>query len=159
MRDLGAQASPMNAFLLNLGLETLFLRVERHCRNAEAVAAYLSKQEKVSWVNYPSLPGNKYHTLAQKYLPNGSSGVISFGIQGGREAAMKFMEGLRLAKLVIHVADARTSVLHPASTTHRQMNDEQLKECGVSPDLIRMSVGIEYIGDILDDLEKSFARL
>ena len=159
MRDLGVQASPQNAFLLNLGLETLFLRMQRHCENAATVAEFLEKHDKISWVNYPSLPGNKYETLAKKYLPNGSSGVVAFGIKGGREAAMKFMDGLKLARIVTHVADARTCVLHPASTTHRQLTDEQLAECGASPDLIRFSVGIEYIGDILDDIEKSLARL
>ena len=159
MRDLGAQASPQNAFLLNLGLETLFLRVERHCQNAQAVAEYLQKHEKIAWVNYPTLEGNPYKALAEKYMPSGTSGVISFGLKGGREAAMKFMEGLQLARIVIHVSDVRTCVLHPASTTHRQMTDEQLAEAGITPDLIRLSTGIEYIGDILSDIEKSLARL
>ena len=143
MRDMGMAPSPNNAFLLNLGLETLHLRMERHCRNAQAVAQYLEKHKQVSWVNYPGLPSNKYYELAQKYLPNGTCGVISFGIKGGREAAIKFIDSLKLAALVVHVADARTGVLHPASTTHRQLSDRQLLECGITPDMIRMSVGIE----------------
>jgi O-acetylhomoserine (thiol)-lyase len=159
MRDLGAQASPMNAFLLNLGLETLFLRVQRHCENAMAVAEFLQGHEKIAWVNYPGLPGSRYHALAQKYMPNGTCGVISFGVKGGREAAAKLMEHMQLAKLVVHVADARTSVLHPASTTHRQMTEEQLTAAGVGPDMIRMSVGIEYIGDILEDLREALDQL
>jgi len=152
MRDLGAAMSPFNAFLLNMGLETLFLRMERHCRNAEAVAAFLEDHPKVSWVNFPGLKNNPYHELAVQYMPNGSCGVISFGVRGGREAAVRFMENLQLAGLVIHVADARTSVLHPASTTHRQMSDEQLAEAGISADLIRLSVGIEHMDDMLHDL-------
>jgi len=152
MRDLGAAMSPFNAFLLNMGLETLFLRMERHCRNAEAVAAFLEDHPKVSWVNYPGLKNNPYHELAVQYMPNGTCGVIAFGVRGGREAAVRFMENLQLAGLVIHVADARTSVLHPASTTHRQMSDEQLAAAGISADLIRLSVGIEHIDDILHDL-------
>ncbi len=159
MRDLGAQASPMNAFLLNLGLETLFLRVERHCANAQAVAEYLENHEKIAWVNYPGLKSSPYYNLAQKYMPKGTCGVISFGVKGGKEAAVQFMEGLKLASIVIHVADARTSVLHPASTTHRQMTDEQLQEAGVGPDMIRMSVGIENVQDIIADLEQSLAKL
>ena len=156
MRDIGAMASPQNAFYTNLGLETLFLRVERHVSNAEKVAAYLTEREKdgsITWVNYPSLPGNKYYDLAKKYMPNGTCGVISFGVRGGRAGAVKFMEGLRLAAIVTHVADARTCVLHPASTTHRQMNDAELAAAGVSPDLIRFSVGIEYEGDIIADID------
>lgn len=159
MRDLGPQQSPQNAFLLNLGLETLFLRVERHCRNALAVARHLEGHEKISWINYPGLESSPYHALAQKYMPNGSCGVISFGVKGGREAAAKFMESLKLAAIVVHVADARTSVLHPASTTHRQMTDEQLVEAGVSADLIRMSVGIEHIDDIIADIDQALAAL
>lgn len=155
MRDLGAQAAPMNAFLLNLGLETLALRMERHCQNALAVAQYLEKHPKVSWVNYPGLSGNKYHPLVEKYLPDGVCGVVSFGIQGGREAAVRFMDGLTMASIVTHVADLRTCVLHPASTTHRQLTDGQLEEAGVGADLIRFSVGIEYIGDILADLSQA----
>lgn len=158
MRDLGAMQSPMNAFLTNLGLETLPLRVARHCENAQKVAEYLESRiadGKISWVNYPGLKSNKNYEKAQKYLPNGSCGVVSFGIAGGREAAMKFMKGLKLAKIVTHVADARTCVLHPASATHRQMTDEELIECGVTPDLIRFSVGIEYIDDIISDIENA----
>lgn len=134
MRDIGAQASPMNAFLLNLGLETLALRMERHCFNAQKVAEYLQNHEKIGWVNYPGLPGSPYYELAKKYMPNGTCGVISFGIKGGREAAMRFMDSLELASVVTHVADLRTCVLHPASTTHRQMTDEQLVEAGISSD-------------------------
>lgn len=156
MRDLGSTPSPQNAFYLNLGMETLHLRMERHCRNAMAVAEWLSKEEHVSWVNYPGLKNNQYYGLAKKYLPNGTSGVISFGVKGGREAAMKFMDSVRLAAIVVHVADIRTSVLHPASTTHRQMSDEQLIAAGVSPDLIRMSIGIEDAEDIISDLAQAF---
>lgn len=158
MRDIGAQASPMNAFLLNLGLETLALRMERHCFNAQKVAEYLQNHEKIGWVNYPGLPGSPYYELAKKYMPNGTCGVISFGIKGGREAAMRFMDSLELASVVTHVADLRTCVLHPASTTHRQMTDEQLVEAGISSDLIRMSVGIENIADILEDIEQALQK-
>ncbi len=158
MRDMGAQASPMNAFLLNLGLETLALRMERHCFNAQKVAEYLQNHEKISGINYPGLPGNPYYELAKKYMPNGTCGVISFGIKGGREAAMRFMDSLKLASVVTHVADLRTCVLHPASTTHRQMTEEQLKEAGISSDLIRMSVGIENIADILEDIEQALQK-
>lgn len=155
MRDLGSIPSPHNSFLLNLGLETLPLRVERHCANAQAVAEYLSRSDKISWVKYCGLPGDEYHELAQKYLPNGSCGVISFGVKGGREAAVRFMDSLKLAAIVTHVADARTSVLHPASHTHRQLNDEELAAAGVTPDLIRFSVGLENINDIIDDIEQA----
>ncbi len=158
MRDMGAQASPMNAFLLNLGLETLALRMERHCSNALKVAEYLQNDDKIGWINYPGLAGNPYYDLAKKYMPNGTCGVISFGIKGGREAAMRFMDSLKLASVVTHVADLRTCVLHPASTTHRQMSDEQLKEAGISSDLIRMSVGIENIADILDDIAQALEK-
>lgn len=158
MRDLGAVASPNNAFLLNLGLETLALRMERHCSNALRVAGYLESNDKISWVNYPGLKSSKYYQLAQKYMPNGSSGVVSFGVKGGREAAMKFMDSLKLASIVTHVADLRTCVLHPASTTHRQLNDEQLVEAGVTPDLIRFSVGIENAKDIIADIEQALAN-
>lgn len=157
MRDLGSIPSPNNAFLLNLGLETLHLRVKRHCENALAVAKYLENHEKISWVNYPGLESNKYYDLANKYMPNGTSGVVSFGVKGGREAAMKFMDSLKLAAIVVHVADARTSVLHPASTTHRQLTDEQLIEAGVSADLVRMSIGIEDERDIIADIEQALA--
>lgn len=159
MRDLGAQSSPNNAFLLNLGLETLALRMERHCSNALAVAAHLEQNDKIAWVNYPGLKSSKYYELAKKYMPNGTCGVISFGIKGGREAAAGFMEGLKLASIVIHVADLRTCVLHPASTTHRQLNDDQLREAGIGPDMIRMSVGIENIADILEDIDQSLNKL
>ena len=155
MRDLGSIQSPQNAFLLNVGLETLPLRMERHCSNAQAVAEFLESHEKVAWVNYPGLPSNKYHALAQKYMPNGTCGVISFGLKGGRAAASKMMDGLKLAAIVTHVADARPCVLHPASHTHRQMTDEQLIDAGVAPDLIRFSVGIENVKDIIADLEQA----
>ncbi|MBE6829096.1 MAG: bifunctional O-acetylhomoserine aminocarboxypropyltransferase/cysteine synthase [Ruminococcaceae bacterium] len=159
MRDLGAQSSPNNAFLLNLGLETLALRMERHCSNALAVAAHLEQNDKIAWVNYPGLKSSRYYELAKKYMPDGTCGVISFGIKGGREAAARFMEGLKLASIVIHVADLRTCVLHPASTTHRQLNDDQLREAGIGPDMIRMSVGIENIADILEDIDQSLNNL
>ena len=159
MRDMGSQASPQNAFLLNLGLETLALRMERHTANAGAVAEYLEHHPKVAWVNYPGLPSNRYYDLAKKYMPDGTCGVISFGVKGGREAACRFMEALKLAKIVIHVADARTCVLHPASTTHRQLNDRQLEEAGVSPDLIRFSVGIEHPDDIIGDIRQALEQL
>ncbi len=155
MRDLGSIQSPQNAFLLNVGLETLHLRVPRHCENALQVASYLEKQEKVAWVNYPGLKGNKYYERAKKYMPEGTCGVISFGLKGGRDAAAKMMDKLQLAAIVTHVADARTCVLHPASHTHRQMTDEQLMEAGVAPDLIRLSVGIENVEDIIADLEQA----
>ncbi len=158
MRDMGMMMSPMNAFLLNVGIETLHLRMREHCANAQKVAEYLATNDKIAWVNYPGLKDNKYHELAEKYMPNGTCGVISFGIKGGREAAGKFMESVKLAAPVIHVADARTCILHPASTTHRQLSDEQLIECGVTPDLIRMSVGIEYVGDIIADIEQALNK-
>lgn len=159
MRDMGAMPSPNNAFLLNLGLETLHLRVKRHCENALAVATWLSENEKISWVNYPGLEGSRYYDLAKEYMPQGTSGVISFGVCGGREAAMKFMDNLQLAAIVVHVADARTSVLHPASTTHRQLSDEQLDTAGVSADLIRMSIGIEDVEDIIADIKQALEQL
>lgn len=155
MRDLGSIQSPQNAFLLNVGLETLHLRVPRHCENALAVAEYLEKHEKVAWVNYPGLKSNRYYKLTQKYLPKGSCGVISFGLKGGRSITSGFMDQLKLAAIVTHVADARTCVLHPASHTHRQMTDAQLLEAGVQPDLIRFSVGIENVKDIIADLEQA----
>ena len=157
MRDLGSVQSPQNAFLLNVGLETLPLRMERHCQNALMTAEYLQKHEKVAWVNYPGLPGNKYYELAKKYMNGKTCGVISFGLKGGREAAEKMMDHLTLAAIVTHVADARTCVLHPASHTHRQMTDAQLLEAGVAPDLIRFSVGIENINDIIADLEHALS--
>ncbi|HJD10470.1 MAG TPA: O-acetylhomoserine aminocarboxypropyltransferase/cysteine synthase [Candidatus Phocaeicola caecigallinarum] len=159
MRDLGSIPSPMNAFLLNLGLETLHLRVPRHCENAQKVAEWLEANPKVKWVHYCGLPGNKYYELAQKYLPNGSCGVIAFGLNGTREDAVKFMDSLKLACIVTHVADARTCVLHPASHTHRQLSDEQLIEAGVAPDLIRLSVGIENVDDIIADLEQALQNI
>ena len=155
MRDLGSIPAPMNCFLLNVGLETLPLRVERHCSNAQKVAEFLNAHEKVSHVNYAGLPTDKYHELAKKYMPNGTCGVISFELKGGREAAVKFMDGLKMAAIVTHVADARTSVLHPASHTHRQMNDQQLAEAGVSPGMIRLSIGIEHPDDIIADLSQA----
>ena len=155
MRDLGSIQSPMNAFLLNLGLETLHLRVPRHCENAQKVAEYLQSREDVAWVNYPGLENDKYHALAQKYMPNGTCGVISFGLKGGRQAAGEFMDKLKLAAIVTHVADARTCVLHPASHTHRQLSDEQLREAGVDPSLIRLSVGIENVDDIIEDIRQA----
>ncbi len=159
MRDLGSIQAPFNAFILNLGLETLPLRMERHCSNAQAVAEFLESHEKVAWVNYPGLKSNKYYELAQKYMPNGTCGVISFGLKGGRKVAEELMDKLKLAAIVTHVADARTCVLHPASHTHRQMNDEQLKEAGVAPDLIRLSVGIENVSDIIDDLAQALEQI
>ena len=157
MRDLGSIQSPQNAFLLNIGLETLCLRVERHCENAQKVAEYLENHEKVAWVNYAGLEGNKYHELAKKYMPNGTCGVISFGLKAGRDGAVAMMDHLQMAAIVTHVADARTSVLHPASHTHRQMNEQELLEAGVQPDLIRLSVGIEHVEDIIADLEQALA--
>lgn len=155
MRDLGSIQSPMNAFLVNLGLETLHLRMERHCSNALAVAKFLQDNEHVSWVNYADLPGNKYHDLQLKYMPNGTCGVISFGLKGDRATAVKFMDSLKMIAIVTHVADARTSVLHPASHTHRQLTDEQLAEAGVPVDLVRLSVGIENVSDIIADLQQA----
>jgi len=159
MRDFGSTPTANSAFLLNLGLETLHLRMERHCSNALTVAKWLEENDQIAWVNYPGLESNKYHALAEKYMPNGTCGVISFGVKGGREAAMKFMDSLKLAAIVVHVADARTSVLHPASTTHRQLTDEQLVEAGVSADLIRMSIGIENVEDILEDIKQALAQI
>lgn len=158
MRDLGAQAAPMNAFLLNLGLETLALRMERHCSNALKVAKYLESDPRVSWVNYPDLESSPQHALAKKYMPHGTCGVVSFGVKGGREAATRFMDSLEMASVVTHVADLRTCALHPASTTHRQMTDEQLKEAGVPADLIRLSVGIENPEDILNDIKQALEK-
>lgn len=159
MRDLGSIPSPMNCFMLNFGLTTLHLRMPCHCSNAVKVAEYLKNNDKIEWINFPSLPGDKQYNLAMKYMPNGTCGVISFGIKGGRDAATKFMDSLKLAAVVTHVADARTCVLHPASTTHRQLTDEQLVECGVSPDLIRMSVGIENADDIIEDIAQALENV
>lgn len=155
MRDLGSIQSPQNAFLLNLGLETLHLRVPRHCENAQKVAEWLEANPKVKWVNYCGLKSSKYYDLAQKYMPNGSCGVIAFGLNGTREEAIEFMDRLKFICIVTHVADARTCVLHPASHTHRQLTDEQLREAGVAPDLIRLSVGIENVNDIIADIEQA----
>lgn len=159
MRDFGSTPSPQSAFLLNLGLESLPVRMERHCSNALKMAQFLESSEKISWVNYPNLPSNKYYEMACKYLPKGSCGVISFGIKGGRQAAEEFMGHLTLASIETHVADSRTCCLHPASSTHRQMNDEQLKAAGVSPDLIRLSVGLENIDDLIDDVKSALERI
>lgn len=155
MRDLGSIQSPQNSFLLNLGLETLHLRVPRHCENAQKVAEWLEANPKVKWVNYCGLKSSKYYDLAQKYMPNGSCGVIAFGLNGTREEAIEFMDRLKFICIVTHVADARTCVLHPASHTHRQLTDEQLREAGVAPDLIRLSVGIENVNDIIADIEQA----
>ncbi len=155
IRDFGTPLSPLPAYLHNIGLETLALRMERHCANALKVAKFLEQNENVTWVNYPKLPGNSQFALAEKYLPLGACGVISFGVKGGREAAVKFMDSLKLAAIVVHVADARTSVLHPASTTHRQLTDEQLIDAGITPDLVRFSVGIENADDIIADLAEA----
>ena len=155
VRDFGVAPSAMNAFLLNMGLETLHLRMERHCENAMKVAKILENNDKIAWVNYPKLESNEYYDLAEKYLPKGACGVISFGIKGGREAAVKFMDSLKLAAIVVHVADLRTCVLHPASTTHRQLTEEQLVGAGIGSDLIRMSVGIENADDIIEDIKQA----
>ncbi|WP_130862425.1 O-acetylhomoserine aminocarboxypropyltransferase/cysteine synthase family protein [Bacilliculturomica massiliensis] len=159
MRDLGSIPSPQNCFLLNLGLETLPLRMERHCSNAQKVAEYLASHEKIEYVNYAGLPGDKYHAVAQKYLPRGTCGVISFEVKGGRQAAVTFIDSLKLASIVTHVADAKTCVLHPASHTHRQLSDQQLADAGISTGLIRFSVGIENPDDIISDLEQALSAL
>lgn len=158
MRDMGVTPAPMNAFLLNLGTETLHLRMIRHSENALKVAKFLESDPRVEWVNYPGLESNKYYPLVQKYLPNGASGVVSFGVKGGREAAVKVLDSLKIAAIVTHVADARTCALHPASSTHRQLTDEQLVECGVKPELIRFSVGIENADDIIADLDQALGK-
>ena len=159
MRDLGAIQSPQNAFLLNQGLETLHLRMRRHCENAQRVAEFLQADSRVAWVNYAGLPGDKYYELGRKYLPQGGCGVIAFGLKGTREEAIRFMDSLRMICIVTHVADARTCVLHPASHTHRQLSDEQLREAGIAPDLIRLSVGIEDVEDILADIRQALDRI
>ncbi|MCM1310636.1 MAG: O-acetylhomoserine aminocarboxypropyltransferase/cysteine synthase [Bacteroides sp.] len=158
MRDLGSCQSPQNAFLLNLGLETLHLRVPRHCQNAQKVAQWLQTRPEVAWINYPGLPGNKYHSLAKKQMPSGTCGVIAFGLKGSREDAIEFMDRLKFISIVTHVADARSCVLHPASHTHRQLSDEQLRQAGVAPDLIRLSVGIEDPDDIIADLDQALKK-
>ena len=157
MRDFGSVQSPQSAFLLGLGLESLHVRMKRHCENAQAIAEFLSAHEKIAWVSYCGLKGDKYYERAQKYLPNGSCGVVSFGVRGGRKAAETFMKALRVAAIETHVADARTCCLHPASATHRQMNDEELVAAGVSPDLVRLSVGLESVQDLIDDLAQALA--
>ena len=159
MRDLGSIQAPQNAFLLNLGLETLHLRVPRHCENALKVAEYLQGHEKVAWVNYPGLEGDSQYELAQKYMPNGTCGVLTFGLKGGRDSAVSMMDSLKMVAIVTHVADARSCVLHPASHTHRQMNDQELMEAGVQPDLIRFSVGIENADDIIADVEQALEQV
>ena len=159
MRDLGSIPSPQNSFLLNLGLETLHLRMARHCENAQKVAEWLEAQPQVAWINYAGLPSNKYHELARKYMPKGSCGVIAFGLKGTRDDAIRFMDGLDFISIVTHVADARTCVLHPASHTHRQLSDEQLREAGVAPDLVRLSVGLENVEDIIADLRQAMNKM
>lgn len=159
MRDMGPQQSPMNAFLLNIGLETLFLRIPRHCENATKVAQFLEANDKIEWVNYPALESSKYYERVQKYMPDGTCGVVSFGVKGGRKAAEKLMAELKLAAIVTHVADARTCCLHPASATHRQMTDKQLEDCGISPSMIRFSVGIENVEDIIADLKQAIDKV
>ena len=159
MRDFGSTPAPMNAWLLGMGIETLPLRMARHCSNAQGVAEYLQKHEKVAWVRYAGLPGDKYYELARKYLPQGCCGVVSFGVKGGRAAAERFMAGLKLASIATHVADAKTCVLHPASATHRQMNDAELAAAGVAPDLVRFSVGLEDLKDLIADLEQALEEV
>ena len=159
MRDFGSVLSPQSAFILNLGLESLHVRMARHCENAQAVAEYLEKHPRIAWVKYSGLPGDQYHALAEKYLPQGSCGVVSFGVKGGRAAAETFMKHLKLGAIATHVADARTCCLHPASTTHRQMNDEELVAAGVSPDLVRLSVGLESKEDLIADLAQALEQI
>ncbi len=159
MRDLGSMQAPQNAFLLNVGLETLHLRMPRHCENAKRVAEYLQKNDKITWVKCAMLEDDPQYELAQKYMPNGTCGVVSFGIKGGRAAATKFMDSLKLAAIVTHVADARTCCLHPASTTHRQLSDKELEECGVTPDLLRFSCGIEAAEDIIADIQQALDQI
>ena len=159
MRDLGSIQSPHNSFLINIGLESLHLRVAQHCRNAQRVAEFLAQDDRVAWVHYCGLPSDSNYELGQKYLPNGSCGVMAFGLKGDRETAVKFMDSLELVRIVTHVADSRTCVLHPASHTHRQLSDEQLKEAGIAPDLIRLSVGIEDSEDILDDIKQALEKI
>ena len=159
MRDLGSIPSPMNCYMLNLGLESLAVRMDRHVSNAQQVAEFLQASDKVEWVNYPGLPGNKYYERAKKYMPKGTCGVISFGVKGGRKAAEEFMKHLKVAIIATHVADAHTCILHPASSTHRQMTDEELLAGGVAPDLVRLSVGIENVNDIIEDLEQALGAI
>ncbi len=159
MRDLGSIQSPQNAFYLNTGLESLHVRMDRHCENALKVAKFLKDHEKVAWIDYPDLEDNKYNALAKKYLPNGSCGVMAFAVKGGRDKAVEFMDSLKLVTIATHVADARTCLLHPASHTHRQLSDEQLREAGVAPDLIRLSVGLENVDDLIDDLTQALNKI
>ena len=159
MRDLGCVQSPQSAYLLNLGLESLHVRMARHCENAQKIAEYLSNHEKIGWVRYPGLPGDAEYERAQKYLPNGSCGVISFGVKGGKEAAAKFMAGLKIAAIETHVADARSCCLHPATATHRQMTEEELIACGISGDLVRFSVGLENADDLIADIENALKEV
>ncbi len=159
MRDLGSIQAPQNAFYLNLGLESLGPRMERHCANAMKMAEHLEQHPMVSWVNYPGLPSSRYYERAKKYLPNGTTGVISFGVKGGRKAAEEFMKGLKLIDIETHVADAHSCILHPASSTHRQLSDEELLEAGVTPDLVRLSVGLENSDDLIDDIDQALALL
>ena len=159
MRDLGSIPAPHNSFLLNLGLETLHLRVARHCENAQRVAEFLHDDPRVAWIDYPGLADDKCHALAEKYLPKGSCGVMAFGLKGDRETAIRFMDSLEMINIVTHVADSRTCVLHPASHTHRQLSEEQLREAGIAPDLIRLSVGIEDAEDILDDIRQALDKI
>jgi len=159
MRDLGSIPAPQNSFLLNLGLETLHLRMRQHCDNAQKIAEFLNNDERVAWVRYSGLEGDSSYKLAQKYLPNGSCGVIAFGLKGDRETAIKWMDSLEMINIVTHVADSRTCVLHPASHTHRQLSEQQLIEAGIAPDLIRLSVGIEDFDDILDDIKQALDKI
>ena len=159
MRDLGSTQSPQSAYLLNLGLESLHVRMERHCQNGLKVAEFLESNDKITWVNYPGLKSSKYYDLAKKYMPNGTCGVVSFGVKGGREAAEKFMRALKIAAIETHVADARSCCLHPASTTHRQMNEEELIAAGVPSDLIRLSCGLENYNDLISDISAALAEI
>ena len=159
MRDFGSIQSPQNAFYINLGLETLHLRMKRHCENALTIAKFLESNDKIAWVHYSGLENDAYHALAEKYLPNGSCGVLCFAVKGGRAASIKFMDSLKLFPIETHVADAKSCLLHPASHTHRQLSDEQLEEAGISPDLIRLSVGIEDVNDLLDDIKQALAQV
>ena len=159
MRDLGSIPAPMNSFILNLGLQTLHLRMARHCENAQAVAEFLAADPRVAWVHYSGLEGDTNHARAQKYLPQGSCGVMAFGLKGDRETAIRFMDSLEMINIVTHVADARTCVLHPASHTHRQLSEEQLRQAGIAPDLIRLSVGLEDIDDIINDLRQALDKI
>jgi O-acetylhomoserine (thiol)-lyase len=159
MRDLGSIPAPMNSFILNLGLQSLHLRMAQHCKNAQEVAEFLEKNEKVAWIRYAGLADDPNHAKAEKYLPNGTCGVMAFGLKGNRDTAIRFMDSLNMINIVTHVADARTCVLHPASHTHRQLTDEQLREAGIAPDLIRLSVGIEDVDDILDDIKQALAKI